>query len=264
MEHACLYENNPRWDALDADYLQVAPEGPHDWHASPATGIKPKTFRHIDNRHRPTIQHAAKAGKNTCTYDAIAQLDEATLTHLPRLAGAWTWVGTAQPLPHQIRAELLLHFAKVAFPIDVTPTGSEKPIGAASFMEPTLPQETAAYTKIIQEVLELRSDWDHEGGIAPSSEAKRAFVEITAYLDKYLDAAEFEIDSSDGGIALRWFSRDNRSIVSVDIRPSGHAIVVGTNIQGKSSRKSLSFSELSRVLRTAIDAGLMHVVSRVR
>ena len=118
--------------------------------------------------------------------------------------------------------------------------------------------------RIIEDVLGLASDWDGEGSVAPSPQAKRAVIEISAYLRSYISGAEVEVDPSDGGVAFRWFRDDDKSLVSVDVRPSGRVIVVGTTRDGESKRKALVPQELQRVLRTVIDAGLTHIHARLR
>lgn len=122
----------------------------------------------------------------------------------------------------------------------------------------------ASRPAVVDEIVSLVSGWDGEGSIAPTSEGKRATVEIAGILGRFIDSAEVEVDPSDGGIALRWFSSNERALVSIDIRPSGKAVVVGTNVGGKSSRKMLAPNELHRVLRTAVDAGLTRLDDNVR
>ncbi|GAA0754922.1 hypothetical protein GCM10010203_17060 [Actinomadura yumaensis] len=140
----------------------------------------------------------------------------------------------------------------------------------ASIIEPTAHSVGAAVYSdasrpaVIDEVVSLVSGWDGEGSIAPTSEGKRSTVEIAAILGKFIDSAEVEVDPSDGGVALRWFSNSERALVSIDIRPTGKAVVVGTNVGGKSSRKMLAPNELHRVLRTAVDAGLTRLDDNVR
>lgn len=264
MTHIDCLHDDSRWDALHTEFLNDDVGKDDDWFSPPATAPKCQAFRHIDVGHRQTGPYAAEATKNTCAYESLGALEEIALHFMPRIVGAWSFAAATNDAAQHLRTDPAHTLAKVAFPIDIATALPEKVYGSAAFSDLTSNQDAPAYTGLIQEILELRPDWDKEGGIAPSSEAKRSFVEITAYLAIYLDTAEFEIDASDGGVALRWFSKDNRSLVSVDIRPSGHAIVVGTNVEGRSSRKSLSFEELNRVLRTAIDAGLTRLDTRVR
>lgn len=114
--------------------------------------------------------------------------------------------------------------------------------------------------RISDEIVSLAPGWDGEGTVAPTSEAKRSTVAVIAAISTYLESAEVEVDPSDGGVTFRWFSSDERFLVSIDIRPTGRAIVTGSNVDGNGSRSSLAPNELDRVLRAAIDAGLTNLV----
>lgn len=263
MASADFFAEEHEWDALHADhFLTEKVETQDPWDLMSAQHEKYVHYKDVDYcMHFGERAHGV--AKHRGAVDPLGLWTEVSLKSLPKCA-VFSGKIYHNAVKHAPRIEYLHALPKSLISAQAVTLLYERVGRPAPFPGREDDTDKPACDRVVQEILELRSGWDDEGGVAPSSEAKRSFVAVAAYLSAYMEHAEFEVDPSDGGVALRWFARDNSGLVSVDVRPAGNVVVAGTNIGGKSTQKSLSVDELDRVLRSTIDAGLTRLDDRMR
>lgn len=118
------------------------------------------------------------------------------------------------------------------------------------------PKSASIASRILSDIEALRDGWDGPESLAPTAAAKKTANSVVAQAAPYLANAEIEVDPTVGNPGFHWFSADQKSVISLTIQNRGGVVIVASSVDGASLRVSLKESELDKVGRALVDAGV--------
>ncbi len=113
---------------------------------------------------------------------------------------------------------------------------------------PSPPPIVTFAMQLMVELGRLEDGWDGPGSTAPRDEITKSLLAVTQALPPNTVEPEAEVDSSDGSIALRWFSRDNTSTLSVRLIDQ-NIICTFSQISGKPQGAMFSRDQVTLMAR---------------
>lgn len=117
-----------------------------------------------------------------------------------------------------------------------------------------VPMTESPSSAVLDQLLALRSGWDGQGGVAPTSEAKRSLIGVVGCIPDRIVSAEVEVDADDGQISFAWYGADRRSVVMLHIQPSGRVLLVKAAAGEPAKTSSWESSKLPNLPRALTDA----------